>query len=615
MQLLTLDQRDFRDRLYEQIPAEWLPDLDDAPNAAAVLDMLAGTWSSHQVIDRTVQFDVNSATVLLDGVFNMPVGTAVLGPGIIGNPTVVRSTTQVIPTVLSAVVHPAVNNSPTIVLNGTGGLAAGMTVTGLDIVGDVTVVSVTDSHTVLLSSAQSIADHSVLVFTGIGPTYQTVTLSSPQVIQAGTRLQFKLPDTIGNGLIEALNFMQEQSRLQTSTGLFLDLWGQDFFGTSLQRHVDETDESYRHRLLVNVLAPRVSRCSVFCGMSNLTGFDPIVIEPRNTGDCGAYSTLGSTSWSHIAYNKAGYYGSMLMPFQYFMRATRPTGAGIPLVNGYSMASGGYATIPQPFGYIGASRPGDMGTGEYISLADLENNRAVTDNDIYQMAAECSAAGVTAWVNISSDIESEIRAGGLLDVSFYLDLTTLSEQLIPVGAMFGVGIPFHMNAVGLVVDEVAAGLSSIRIQAAGVFSNPIPMNGSGTLTAFNMHAVASIDTHLMTGASDVIPIMAIISAVNADNFILSPVSLPALAAAANIAAGNTLVGIGQFQLQAVTSLGFANGISMGALSAYSYVTNGTAGVNYVSQTFTTGQSDLVPPGGFLGQSLLLGVSKLGFSYGY
>ena len=64
----------------------------------------------------------------------------------------------------------------------------------------------------------------------------------------------------------------------------------------------------------------------------------------------------------MAYNNAGYYGSMELPFQFFIKAIRPPGQGIPDVNGYGMSNGGYATYPLPWGYIN-SFPSDYGLSE------------------------------------------------------------------------------------------------------------------------------------------------------------------------------------------------------------------------------------------------------------
>ena len=186
MQLLT--QRNFRDRLYHQLPPEWFPDLDDAPNIAAVLDMLATSWSSQGVVQRQVQFNVSSNVIALSGSFAVPVGSSFIGDGVLGNPVVTKNSTQVIN----------------------------------------------------------------------GVTYQIVTVSQVQNISAGTNLIFNMPDAQQNGISQFLSYMQNQSRLQTSTDMWLDFFAQDFFGPKLQRHVDETDVSFRTRILANVLAPRVT---------------------------------------------------------------------------------------------------------------------------------------------------------------------------------------------------------------------------------------------------------------------------------------------------------------------------------------------------------------------
>ena len=121
---------------------------------------------------------------------------------------------------------------------------------------------------------------------------------------------------------------------------------------------------------------------------------------------------------------------MLMPYQLLVNAYRPLGQGIPNVNGYSMGGGGYATYPPPFGYIGGLRPSNYGNGEYVELSDIVG--WVTDQDIYQTIARTMSAGTTAWTSISDTVgEETANAGDMLDTNFYLDLSLLATEDLPV----------------------------------------------------------------------------------------------------------------------------------------------------------------------------------------
>lgn len=536
--MTILDQADIKQRLYQNLPAEWFPDLADAPNLTGILDMLASVWTSHQVLERTLQFDVSSSILLIDGVFSIPSGALVLGDGVLDNPTVIRSSTQTISNVV----------------------------------------------------------------------YQTVTLTAPQLLPAGTRLTFDLPDLENDGIAECIAYAQKQTRLQTTSDMWLDLFGQDFFGSRLQRHVHETDNSYRRRLLLNVLAPRISRCAVTCNVTNLTGHKPTIIEVRNTNDCGSYTNLRNISWGGLAYNQSGAYGSMELPFQFFIRCTRPLGEGIPIVNGYSMSNGGYGTYPQPFGYIGTFPP-DYGTGEYVQLSDIENNIAVTDADIYATVADSVAAGVTAWANISSDIQSEIRSTGMLDISFYLDMTTLANAAINPGQMMVSGTIKLLANATVVFNSFNAAATPFRMSSVATINNP---NALTALASIHIDASVSLNTVFIVSVAS----FSIKSAVTltSDNTHLSNSSF-SIVPAVTVASQAFIFSTATIRIQPAVNMASLYGISIGKISANVYGVNGTLFVDYISTDFKVGSSLLTPAGSRLGQTLLLGTTKLGIDYGY
>lgn len=83
----------------------------------------------------------------------------------------------------------------------------------------------------------------------------------------------------------------------------------------------------------------------------------------------------------IGYGAAGAYGSLLMPYQAFVIAYRPTGAGIPYVGGYTSTVSGYRTPSR---------------GKYASYTELTG---VTDSQIYAAVASVKMEGTTVWVRI------------------------------------------------------------------------------------------------------------------------------------------------------------------------------------------------------------------------
>jgi hypothetical protein len=177
----------------------------------------------------------------------------------------------------------------------------------------------------------------------------------------------------------AYQYLLAQTRLQTSTDGWLDISAADYFGESgLLRQQNETDAAYRTRIKINIIRERGTRAAVTKILTDLTGRAPVIIEPTRPQDTGAYRSGG------IGYGVAGAYGSLLLNYQAFIKAYRPSGSGIPLIQGYGTSPGGYAA-PSRAAYANL---GDMTTG-------------VTDAAIYAAIASVLPAATIAWVAISN----------------------------------------------------------------------------------------------------------------------------------------------------------------------------------------------------------------------
>ena len=141
--------------------------------------------------------------------------------------------------------------------------------------------------------------------------------------------------------------------------------------------------------LLLTLAPRLSiviaglaifSSGVFVSQSAatvLTGRVPLVFEPERPADTGGWG-------GGCGYGVVGGWGSVLLPAQVFVTAFRPTGTGVPIVAGYGIPTGAYATA---------------GQAEYAAMAMIQG--AVTDADIYAAVDATKPAGTTAWTSISS----------------------------------------------------------------------------------------------------------------------------------------------------------------------------------------------------------------------
>lgn len=174
-------------------------------------------------------------------------------------------------------------------------------------------------------------------------------------------------------------YMVLQTRIQTSTDGWLDMSAADHFGpTGLQRITNEIDPTYRARILVNIIRERGTRNAVIKVLTDLTGRAPVIVEPQNPADTGAYGG------PMIGYGVAGAYGSLLYPYQAFVTAYRPIGSGIPNVSGYGVSTGGYSQPSQ---------------ATYSTYSSLETG--VTDAAIYAAIDSVKPAGTIIWTRISN----------------------------------------------------------------------------------------------------------------------------------------------------------------------------------------------------------------------
>jgi hypothetical protein len=151
----------------------------------------------------------------------------------------------------------------------------------------------------------------------------------------------------------------------------------DFFGTTLVRSLNQTDASFRARIIINIFRERGTRRGLGLLLTQITGRAPIIFEPARPADTGGYGLA-------CGYGVAGGYGSMLLPMQAFVTAYRPIGTGIPSVAGYGASTGGY---------------GQPSRADYASLSLIQG--AVTDADIYAAIDSVKPAGYTIYARIAS----------------------------------------------------------------------------------------------------------------------------------------------------------------------------------------------------------------------
>lgn len=102
-------------------------------------------------------------------------------------------------------------------------------------------------------------------------------------------------DALLSGLAQAWVFVyslylyaQLQTRIKTATDGWLDLIAGDFFGTRILRRANQTDASFRAIIIANLFRERATRKALIQVLTDLTGRAPVLIEPQQPGDTGAY---------------------------------------------------------------------------------------------------------------------------------------------------------------------------------------------------------------------------------------------------------------------------------------------------------------------------------------
>lgn len=110
-------------------------------------------------------------------------------------------------------------------------------------------------------------------------------------------------------------YASAQMRVQTATDINLDLISQDYLGDTLPRKINESDATYRKRILANLLMPRVTVSAMKNALKVLTGYEPVIVEPWQ-GYHGYYDVP-----STLAYRTYGGYGSGISAYQAWIYVT------------------------------------------------------------------------------------------------------------------------------------------------------------------------------------------------------------------------------------------------------------------------------------------------------
>jgi hypothetical protein len=135
----------------------------------------------------------------------------------------------------------------------------------------------------------------------------------------------------------------------------------------------------------SMLPERGTRAGLSAAVTALVGEAPIIFEPANTGDTGAWGGGNQLVWRGMAYGQAGGWGSVSLPFQAFITTRRARNSGVANVNGYGGSAGGYG----------------VGSIEWITPDMLTG--VVPDDVIYQTISEAAPAGSIMWTRLGGAV--------------------------------------------------------------------------------------------------------------------------------------------------------------------------------------------------------------------
>ena len=181
-----------------------------------------------------------------------------------------------------------------------------------------------------------------------------------------------------------LQYVRNQSRMLTASDQWLDMIAHDFLGDELARRTDEIDSLFRRRIQQSLLRERGTRHALRVALEGLTGRAPVVFEPARPEDTGGYGSMIGAAFhagGGAAYCTAGGWGSLDLPFQFFVTAFRPLGAGVVAVCGWGDLGAGYG----------------IGALEYVSLEMTRG--AVTDQDIFAKVTRVVPAATIGWTRV------------------------------------------------------------------------------------------------------------------------------------------------------------------------------------------------------------------------
>lgn len=197
----------------------------------------------------------------------------------------------------------------------------------------------------------------------------------------------RILDALLAGVAYAMSFVyslwayaKQQTRIATATDGWLDMIAWDFFGAALLREPGQSDDSFRFRIVINLLRGKGTRPAMVQVLKDVTGQAPIIFEPNRPMDMGALNSPTSAGYCGVAR-----LGSMAVPYTAMITAFRPVATG-------GTAGAAYCAAPSQ------SALNTPLASSYTNSSSYTRSSA-SDADIYAAVDAVKPVGTVMWVGI------------------------------------------------------------------------------------------------------------------------------------------------------------------------------------------------------------------------
>lgn len=230
-------------------------------------------------------------------------------------------------------------------------------------------------------------------------TFARLKAALPQRWFGSTSDSMPVVDSILTGIGTGLTFIyslyvyaKAQTRLLSMSDGYLDIFANDFFGSSIQRKANQSDASFKARIQANLFAEKATRKGVVKAITTITGRTPLVFEPNRPADVAVMGVPAAGGQNYMGIQTSMYVGPARMgsldsAYTAFIIAYRP------LVTG-SSAGGAFTDTPTQ---AALSTPLAK---SYTNSLTFQNSSA-TDADIYQAIDQAKPAATILWTAITN----------------------------------------------------------------------------------------------------------------------------------------------------------------------------------------------------------------------